>query len=225
MGQIPILIGVKTLTKLGAILDVVGQWMVLSRVCLGLKVPLRRHLLVDLTNDWMVSGKPLPDVQTLSLFCTSRIQPRQRTWCMHGEGEAVTDLYACEVMVCGLEDEGQVQVLEGDGNQVLWAGAQLSDPNSENPMATEKNYGKSKGKEKKMMNMVPPEEKYDSARMQGPDPRDERCVGAPCFGAHIPARPGPGSVSGSNKYATWTAEPSSLSSPSPSCSSPRSPPA
>ena len=32
-----------------------------------------------------------------------------------------------------------------------------------------------------------PKEKYDSARMQGPDPRDERCVGAPCFGAHIPA--------------------------------------
>ena len=68
VGQIPILIGVKTLTKLGAILDVAGQWMVLSRVCPGLKVPLRRsaagHLLVDLTNDWMVSGKPLPDVQT-----------------------------------------------------------------------------------------------------------------------------------------------------------------
>ena len=42
----------------------------------------------------------------------------------------MTDLYASEVMVCGLEDEGQVQVLEGDGNQVLWAGTQLSDPNS-----------------------------------------------------------------------------------------------
>ena len=52
--------------------------------------------------------------------------------------------------------------------------------------------------------MVPPEEKYDSARMQGPDPRDERCVGAPCYGAHIPARPRPGSISGSNKFATWT---------------------
>ena len=42
----------------------------------------------------------------------------------------MTDLYASEVMVCGLEDKGQVQVLEGDGNQVLWAGTQLSDPNS-----------------------------------------------------------------------------------------------
>ncbi|CAJ1451200.1 unnamed protein product, partial [Effrenium voratum] len=73
-----------------------------------------------------------------------------------------------------------------------------------NPMATEKNYGKSKGKGKKKMTIVvPPEEKYDSARMQGPDPRDERCVGAPCFGAHIPARPGPGSISGANKFAIW----------------------
>ena len=54
-------------------------------------------------------------------------------------------------------------------------------------MATEKNYGKSEGKGKKKVTNVAPEEKYDLARMQGPDPRDERCVGAPCFGAHIPA--------------------------------------
>ena len=42
----------------------------------------------------------------------------------------VKDLCASEVMVCGLEGEGQVPVLDDDGNQVLWAGTQLNDPNS-----------------------------------------------------------------------------------------------
>ena len=111
---------VKTLTKLGAILDVAGQWMVLSRVCPRLKV-LRRsaagHLLVDWTNDWMVSGKPLPDVQTPEPVLRLT-HPTETAHMVQGEGGAVTDLYASEVMVCGLEDEGQVQVLEGDGNQV-----------------------------------------------------------------------------------------------------------
>ena len=42
----------------------------------------------------------------------------------------MTDLYASEVMVCGLEGEGQVPVLDDGGNQVLWVGTQLNDPNS-----------------------------------------------------------------------------------------------
>ena len=85
----------KTLTELGAILDAAGQRMVLSRVCPGLKVPLRRsaagHLLVDLTNDWMVSGgKPLPDVQTPEpvLHLTD---PTETAYMVQGEGGAVTD--------------------------------------------------------------------------------------------------------------------------------------
>lgn len=49
--KVPILLGMKTLEKLGAIIDVKGRWLVLSAVDPGLKVPLRKskagHLLLD----------------------------------------------------------------------------------------------------------------------------------------------------------------------------------
>eukprot|EP00913_Durusdinium_trenchii_P000777 g725.t1 len=55
--RVPILVGMKTLTKLGAIIDVAGQWMVLANVAPNQKVPLQRsragHLLIDLTKDWL----------------------------------------------------------------------------------------------------------------------------------------------------------------------------
>ena len=61
--KVPILLGMKTLEKLGAIIDVRGRWLVLSAVDGGLKIPLRKsragHLLVDLTQDWMATGQPL----------------------------------------------------------------------------------------------------------------------------------------------------------------------
>ena len=61
--KVPILIGMKTLTKLGAIIDVTGGWLVLSQVDANVKIPLQKsaagHLLVDLTQDWMAQGQPL----------------------------------------------------------------------------------------------------------------------------------------------------------------------
>ena len=61
--KVPILLGMKTLEKLGAIIDVRGRWLVLSAVNGSLKIPLRKsragHLLVDLTQDWMATGQPL----------------------------------------------------------------------------------------------------------------------------------------------------------------------
>lgn len=50
----------------------------------------------------------------------------------------------------------------------------------------------------------PKEELYDYSRTQGVDPRDPRATGSPCLGHHVPAKPGRGSVTGSNKFATWT---------------------
>ena len=50
----------------------------------------------------------------------------------------------------------------------------------------------------------PTVEKYDWARTQGPDPRDERTLGSPCFGNHVEQPPGKGSTSGSNQWARWT---------------------
>ncbi|CAE7352648.1 RE1, partial [Symbiodinium microadriaticum] len=44
----------------------------------------------------------------------------------------------------------------------------------------------------------------DEERMEGPDPRDPRCKGAPCFGNHKVAKAYKGSVTGANQYAAWT---------------------
>ena len=53
----------KTLEKLGAIIDVQGQCMVLANVAPDFKTPLGKshagHLLVDLTSDWLSVGQPL----------------------------------------------------------------------------------------------------------------------------------------------------------------------
>ena len=61
--KVPILIGMKTLVKLGAIIDVYGQWMVLSHVSPEVKIPLAKskagHLLVNLTMDWLNVSQPL----------------------------------------------------------------------------------------------------------------------------------------------------------------------
>ena len=61
--KVPILVGVKTLTKLGAIIDVKGRCMVLTSVSEDAKIPLRQsssgHLLVDLTQNWLNGGQPL----------------------------------------------------------------------------------------------------------------------------------------------------------------------
>ena len=51
----------------------------------------------------------------------------------------------------------------------------------------------------------PPTEVYDYSRTQSADPRDPRTTGAPCYGHHKVAKPGPGSKSGSNRYAIWEA--------------------
>ena len=61
--KVPILIGMKTLEKLGAIIDVQGQCMVLANVAPDFKIPLGKshagHLLVDLTSDCLSVGQPL----------------------------------------------------------------------------------------------------------------------------------------------------------------------
>ena len=68
--------------------------------------------------------------------------------------------------------------------------------------AKPKSQEKKSTKEKK--ERVPSEERYDYQRAEGPDPRDGRCHGFPCFGAHQPMAEGKGSLSGRNKHGRWT---------------------
>jgi len=50
---------------------------------------------------------------------------------------------------------------------------------------------------------TPTPERYDMARTQGPDPRDARAQGHPCWGAHQAMPEGRGSLSGRNGFAMW----------------------
>ena len=55
----------------------------------------------------------------------------------------------------------------------------------------------------KKIEKPPPTELYDYSRTQVADPRDPRTAGAPCYGHHQVQAPGPGSRTGSNKFAIW----------------------
>ena len=61
--KVPILIGVKTLEKMGALIDVCGRWLVLSAISPEVKIPLAKsragHLLVNLAMDWLNVSQPL----------------------------------------------------------------------------------------------------------------------------------------------------------------------
>lgn len=50
---------------------------------------------------------------------------------------------------------------------------------------------------------VPTPERFDFSRMEGPDPRDSRTQGYPCFGNHVEMPEGRGSLSGRNGHAMW----------------------
>lgn len=58
---------------------------------------------------------------------------------------------------------------------------------------------------KKMLEKPPKEEIYDYNRTIGPQTSDPRCNGPPCHGQHEAEAMGPGSHSGRNKFAEWTA--------------------
>lgn len=75
VSKVPILIGLKTLDKLGAVIDVKGRWMVLSSISPDLKIPLKKsvsgHLLVDLRQDWLSESQPLdlgPDPMSEQIY-------------------------------------------------------------------------------------------------------------------------------------------------------------
>ncbi|CAK9116829.1 unnamed protein product, partial [Durusdinium trenchii] len=68
--------------------------------------------------------------------------------------------------------------------------------------ATTSGYPKADAKAKKK-NVAPASEKFDYSRTQPMNAQDPRAEGAPCWGHHVVAAPGPGSVTGSNNRATW----------------------
>ena len=75
-----------------------------------------------------------------------------------------------------------------------------------NTTATTKAKAKSQQKKptKSKKDRTPSPEKYDYQRAEGPDMRDGRAQGYPCFGQHVAMAEGRGSLSGRNKHGRWT---------------------
>ena len=67
---VPVLVGIKTLTRLGAIIDTSRSAMVLTAIDASLLVPLKQsgsgHLLMDLAHDWLSQGTKILFTEELS---------------------------------------------------------------------------------------------------------------------------------------------------------------
>ena len=100
--KVPILLGMRTLKKLGAIVDVSGQWMVLSAVAPDRKVPLARsyarHLLLDLTQDWLNGSQDLghtsPTASAYMVRELGMVHPGEHgeVWVVEGEEVETTSM-------------------------------------------------------------------------------------------------------------------------------------
>ena len=78
--KVPILIGMKTLEKMGALIDVCGRWLVLSAISPEVKIPLAKsragHLLVSLTMDWLNVSQPLTNAGNHRAY----MEPCRSSW-------------------------------------------------------------------------------------------------------------------------------------------------
>ncbi|CAJ1418886.1 unnamed protein product [Effrenium voratum] len=162
---VPVLIGIKTLTRLGAVVDF-QQRQAVFRGLNSNVVPLihcnrTSHLLIDLARDWTS-----PDRVAVYTAVDLHLD-----WA-HGIHE--------------VEEEEDTDKNEGSQTPVI-----------KTECAEKAKTGKNK-KEK-----LPESEKYDFAREEGPDQRDPRCHGAPCFDQHEIMPFYRGSLSGKNAHGRW----------------------
>ncbi|CAK9113409.1 unnamed protein product, partial [Durusdinium trenchii] len=79
-----------------------------------------------------------------------------------------------------------------------------STPSTTTSTSTSVTKEKAKAKSSKAKTRVPSSEKYDYERMTGPDPRDPRTQGFPCWGNHQKMPEGRGSLSGRNGHGRWS---------------------
>ena len=243
--KVPILIGMKTLVKLGAVIDVYGRWMVLSHVSPEVKIPLAKskagHLLVNLTMDWLNVSQPLQSSANDGAYMASAatVDVEQASGGLSRSLDL--DFHETSVMPsvsCCLDGVGDVWMIEDDeeemqdddmpaddvflmdqhhAHQPLPSATQemrdrilqqLVAPNTNSDPrllsnGSQDGFSREQGQQSEAQ-APPTVEKYDWARTQGPDPRDERTLGSPCFGNHVEQPPGKGSTSGSNQWARWT---------------------
>ncbi|CAJ1422725.1 unnamed protein product [Effrenium voratum] len=183
VGRVPLLLSVKTLQRLGAVVDIEEAKLYLRVIGGDFPIPLQRaesgHLLLDLAADWTstAGGENHTPVRRQQILSDTR------AYMVRLKG--VRD----DPAMSETSDAGFVKVDAEDSPKVM----------DQKPKAKSKAKGKSTASKAR----VPTPEKYDLSRATGPDPRDPRCQGPPCHGHHREMKEGKGSLSGRNGHGLW----------------------
>ncbi|CAJ1425291.1 unnamed protein product [Effrenium voratum] len=186
-GYVPVLLGIKTLHRLGTVVDFANHRAAFTQVCQDW-LPLVNcertgHLLVDMSLDWMT--------------------PQFTTVYMAREGWFDLGTEVVEVPF-----EGHAPVEDEQDADVKFAAMAMIHMEKEiaqrETFAVGKPKSKAKGKSKGSPKVkIPDSDKYDFSREEKTDPRDPRAQGPPCNGTHEPMPMGRGSLSGKNGHAMW----------------------
>eukprot|EP00435_Cladocopium_sp_Y103_P051922 s1141_g16.t1 len=184
---VPLLISVKTLTRLHAVVDFSTAEICFKSISDKIWIPLKRakngHLLLNLTQDWFhdKSNVPHTEVSHVSDDMESRVQYKGAM--KPNEVERSVERRSDEVEVGYIPEQN-----EAAGPPTAAA--------KEKPKAKPKTAASRKTRE-------PSSERYDWSRAEYANPQDPRSQGFPCWGQHQPQKEGRGSLSGRNGHAKW----------------------
>eukprot|EP00435_Cladocopium_sp_Y103_P060805 s110_g22.t1 len=221
--NVPILLGIKTLQKLGAMLDLEHCTLEFRKIFPGKLVQLLKgangHLLLDLCSDWCMQSNTQDTVFTHSPHdLVSADAPTTGASVATEDAKENTDVFAnaSSEQPCHDSTEDSLR-LHGTAvhlaSSLDAAKVQASTTEATAPpkatapptpaMSSKENLSKEKVNKTKAQRAKEMEESLEWDRAVGPDARDPRLEGPPCHGHHRPAAPGKGSCSGSNKWAKW----------------------
>ncbi|CAE7325309.1 RE1 [Symbiodinium microadriaticum] len=181
---VPVLVGIKTLHRLGAVLDLAKFVVVFTSVDIARAIQLQRspsgHALLDLRGDWLSRGCLVSDLgrSIVEAPCTS--EKLVESACMVLDSELAEEVEDSEIMQQNVHDQSVNEWLE------LLFKLNAIDRNLDV-------VPKGKGKSKPKKESIP----LDYDRTEQMDPRDPRATGGLCKGNHCPKVR-------SNQYAQWT---------------------
>ena len=158
--KVPILLSIKTLRKLGAVIDFHRQTIIFKLVDPGIMIPLTKsrsgHLLLDLTRDWFQQPRATsdlsPEPSVLSQMVTSSRYKERSFESEFGLGESQLPLPECPVVKSqGQLRETEVLTCHGDADclhmstGVAVYDMSVSDEPLFNPMGTSASKGSTSG--------------------------------------------------------------------------------
>ncbi|CAE7943401.1 RE2 [Symbiodinium necroappetens] len=217
--RVPILMSIRTLKKLGAIVDFGERTVCFCKIDRTIVIPLTEtrsgHLLIDLTKDWLNAAGNRDSCKDRLPFASTSSHSGEQYMSVEGERcEGDQCLPSTCVPEHDMSDKSAVPSVYDLSSPELDRPVEfmaqrrpsaqtptMSTPQERSAAASSATVEKKKGQKEKAK--IPEEERYDFSRQEGPDPRDGRTAGAPCYGEHQIMKPGRGSLSGSNAHGWW----------------------